>query len=270
MEFKQKDALRVYVGDNRRRDEHGNLIEEKYLDEIYGDEQLYKTLNALMFEGLENEIVRKREGTEFNIKLLRKPEQILQIYCNLLDLAFESDVVLDETKVYRYEREIAISQLEKGCTKSFFSTSKEWARPQFSYKINAVEMEITISPGVYCIDVEKVLSGEYNREEGEILIPPFIPIDIVEDTTYKKGLGVDKRYLVNLKPPCLMNKYENINIQNLINSLCDSKRIENVCRDLKQINNGECDEKQVLDYIHWKRDFQKLIEILFEKKLNSA
>lgn len=270
MGFEPKDALRVYVGDTRKRDVNGYLIEEKIFDEIYGDEELYKTLNILMFEGIENEVVRRREGTEFNIELLRRPEEILDIYHNLLELTFSSGIVVEEIKTYRYDREIAIKQLQSGFTKSFFSTSKGRPRSQFSYKIGAVEMEVKICPGVYCIDVENALGEEYNRGEGEVLIPPFVPIDIVEDTTYKKGLGVEKRYLINLKPQCLMAKDNSINIQNLIKSLCDSKRIKDICEDLQRINDGECDEKAVSHYIEWKREFQKLIKIVCDIKLRNA
>ena len=266
----KKDALRVYVGDTRQRDENGSIIEDKYLDEIYCDEQLYKTLNVLMFEGIENEIIRRKEGTEFNIELLRKPELILDIYCDLLDLAFESSAAEKETKVYRYDRKNSIRQLEKGYTKSFFSTSKGMARSEFSYKIEVVEMEIKICPGVYCIDVEAVLGGEYNRGEAEVLIPPFAPIDIVEEDTHRKGLGVDKRYLINVKPQCFIPEDINNDIQILRKSLCNSERIRNICDDLKRINDGESDETAVKCYIEWKSDFQELIKKICNIKLNNV
>lgn len=35
MEFKLKDALRIYIGDTRKRDENGCLIEEKCFDKVY-------------------------------------------------------------------------------------------------------------------------------------------------------------------------------------------------------------------------------------------
>lgn len=267
MGYELKDALRVYVGDTRKRDENGCLIEEKHSDEIYGDEELYKTLNILMFEGIENEVVRRREGTEFNVELLRRPEQILDIYHNLLELTFSSGAVEKEIKTYRYDREIAIKQLQNGFTRSFFSTSKGMSRSQFSYKIGAVEMEVKICPGVYCVDVENVLGEEYNRSEGEVLIPPFVPIDIVEDATYKKGLGVDKRYLVNLKPQRLMDMDSNINIADLRKGLCDSNRIKGICDDLRRINEGIFDEIKVSRYIEWKREFQTYIKLICNIKL---
>ena len=136
------------------------------------------------------------------------------------------------------------------------------SRSQFSYKIGAVEIEVKICPGVYCIDVENVLGEEYNRGEGEVLIPPFVPINIEEDTRYKKGLGVEKRYLVNLTPQCLVQMDSNINIADLRKALCDSNRIKGVCDDLRRINEGIFDEMKVSRYIEWKREFQTYVKLI--------
>lgn len=89
-ELKQKnkreaiDAVRLYEGDIRIRDEEGNLVDRQLFDSFYGDKNAYRTLNALLFPGISNEKSRiQREGKQLNPIFLEKIDKTIDLYCHI-------------------------------------------------------------------------------------------------------------------------------------------------------------------------------------------
>ena len=87
--FRRIDALRLYGGDIRKRCSNGS-IGSISRDSIYGDDALYRTLNALLFEGNENELERiLKEGHKLNSDFIRRIDETVQIYTDIFTLMKE-------------------------------------------------------------------------------------------------------------------------------------------------------------------------------------
>lgn len=179
--FRRIDALRFYGGDTRKRSSNG-YMGIKSSDAMYGDENAYRTLNALLFEGIKNEQERIwKEGHVLNSEFIRKIEETVQIYTDIFTLMKERSVDFDDSIIVkRIDRASSIAYYENGFTQSFFSCSKSGYDKDFSQKSGIVLLEIELTPNNPFIDYEKTLKGEEYRygEEREVLLPPFLNIEM--------------------------------------------------------------------------------------------
>lgn len=86
------DMLRFYGGDIRKRTEDGKFLIMNSLknprdqkDLLWGDENAYRTLNALLFDGYENEKERIfQEKRQLNPVFIELLEETLAIYVGVL------------------------------------------------------------------------------------------------------------------------------------------------------------------------------------------
>lgn len=179
--FREIDALRLYGGDIRKRTDDGYLWVNS-TDALYGDQDAYRTLNALLFQGIENEEERIWvEGHRLNPEFIRRIDETIKIYIDIFTLMKERRGEFDHQVMgKRVERASSISYYEKGFTQSFFSCSKGGYDDDFSQKDGIVLIEVELIQDVPFLDYEKILiRDEYkHQEEREILLPPFLQVEL--------------------------------------------------------------------------------------------
>ena len=272
--LRQIDALRLYGGDTREREIDGR-IGGSSKDTLYGDEDAYRTLNALLFEGRKNEQERIwEERHKLNPAFLRRIEETVQIYTDIFKLMKEKRFHCTNNMIgRRIDRASSVSYYEDGFTHSFFSSSKCDYDPEFSKKNGIVLIETEIPPNVTFIDYEKNLSwDEYkNMEEREILLPPFlsiemkkIPLRAVETQKIKDLKGKPPLGKYRLKAIDFPDYRKEISVpqKELWKQIVDGK--EAAALLLEKMNDGD-KTQDYKEYILWKEKLQLYLKIQFSQ-----
>lgn len=276
-ELKQKnkreaiDAVRLYEGDIRIRDEEGNLVNRQLFDSFYGDKNAYRTLNALLFPGISNEKSRiQREGKQLNPIFLEKIDKTIDIYCHIFRFMCWEYRIRDKEWVIakRVERLSSLALLKQGQTLSFISASKASYDKEFAKKDGVILIEIHISPDVPYLDFEKALGMEYkNIGEREVLLAPFVDIEINEmELTLKEKRTIRD---INGNPPVGKYRIDAIGIQDyqtrdkVVVPLEDVKNdvFEKIYIPLEAVSamNKEEWDKDFSEYIKWKEEIQRYL-----------
>lgn len=267
---KEIDAIRFYQGDVRKRDEKGKILENTTNDGIYGIHSAYRTINCLMFDGVENEKERiKEKNGALAPELFREIDKVIEIYCDIFR-AMCKCVAESKSKitklVYRTERSVSVEELKKGYTVSFTSTSKENKPEDFlKKKSGLVLMNIVIPPDIPYLDFEQILGDEYQyRQQKEVLLPPYLKIELEEmelseeEKAYRDvdGKPPKAKYLVLIKG--FRNKSEekdNITREPLKQE-CNIRAAEIL---EKLINQQPLTNQEKEIYCSWKRDVREII-----------
>ena len=272
--LRQIDALRLYGGDTRERESDGR-IGGSSKDALYGDEDAYRTLNALLFEGIKNEQERIWvEGHRLNPAFLRRIEETIRIYTDIFKLMKEERSHLTNNVIgKRVDRASSVTYYEDGFTHSFFSSSKRDYDSEFSKKNGIVLIETEITPNVPFIDYEKILNcHEYkNIEEREILLPPFLSIEMKE--IQLRAVETQNIKDLNGKPPLGKYRLKAIDFpdyrkgisaspQKLWAQIMDGK--ETAALLLEKMNDGD-KEQDYKEYILWKEKLQLYLKLQFSQ-----
>lgn len=272
--FRKIDALRLYGGDARERYSDG-CVGGISKDIIYGDEDAYRTLNALLFEGCRNEQERIwEEGHKLNPDFIMRIEETVQIYTDIFTLMKEEKGDFTDNVVgKRIERASSVIYYENGFTQSFFSSSKRDYESEFSRKNGIVLLETEITANVPFIDYEKILTrNEYKHwDEREILLPPFLHIEM--NKVPLTAAETKKVRDLNRKPPIGKYRLKTIDFPDYRKSILDSEKAlwqqitvgkEAAVYSLEKMNEG--DKKQdYKEYISWKEKLQMYLKIQFSK-----
>lgn len=174
------DAIRFYQGDVRRRTKDGTYSEQLTEPGFYGIPGAYRTMNCLMFEGIENEKERLAEKAgSLNPQIYLEIEKVVDVFCDIFRAMCKSTVGRKDSAriiAYRTDWGISVEEMRKqGQTISFTSTSKENCPEEyFRRKRKLTLLEIVIPSGVPYLDFEKILGSDYHyASQREILLPPF-------------------------------------------------------------------------------------------------
>ena len=267
---KEKDAIRFYQGDIRKRDADGNLIENSKQPGFYGIEGAYRTMNCLMFDGVKNEEDRITEGNgKLEPVLFEEIDKVIEIYCDIYRAMCKYAVGINNMKkkiVYRTERGCTIEELKKGSTCSFMSTSQERIVEEFFRKKKELTiLEIIYPQNVPHIDFLQILGDEYLfKQQKEVLLPPFLDIELEEAELGEAEKGYRD---IDNKPPC--TKYivyiKGIRKRNPETESKQRKPLDKERNLLssqilqKLINREEISEEEKEIYLIWKKDVQGVI-----------
>lgn len=272
--FRRIDALRLYGGDIRKRCNDGS-IGSISRDSIYGDDALYRTLNALLFEGNENELERiLKEGHKLNSDFIRRIDETVQIYTDIFTLMKEEKPDITDSVIgKRIERVSSLTYYENGLTQSFFSSSKRDYEPEFSHKNGIVLIETEITPNVPYIDFEEILTWEEykNLAEREILLPPFLVVELkkVPLTAAETKMVKD----INRRPPQGKYRIKAIAFPDYRKNIVDPEEAlwskitegkEMAACLLDKMNEGDI-EADYEAYILWKETLQKYLKKQFSR-----
>ena len=270
------DLLRFYGGDIREKTEYGIMQKAGIMDDcLWGDEEAYRTLNALLFDGYENEKERiDRESCQLNPTFIERLEETLSIYTGVFSLMCKcKDTDGEKVRVKRVDREASLKAYEKGYTGSFVSCTKGDYQEDFSQKNNVILLEAEILPGIPCADFQKLVSeSEYsNFVEQEVLLPPFLPLDIEKISLSKRenkmlrdinGNSPAGKYL--LKPGKFPDYRKEIttSMEELYKVLSEEKDAAAI--SLQKMNEGLWQEDYT-DYIRWKEKLHSYLKLLYSE-----
>lgn len=269
---KEIDAIRFYQGDIRKRDVNGNIINEKQSG-FWGTPSAYKTLNCLMFPGIENEMERIKEKQASLVpQLPLEADEVCEIFCDIFRamIKYKSSVGKQPKlgKVYRTERGISIEELKKGYTVSFTSTSKSVKPDTFlTKKSDLTLLEILFPTDTWQLDLEEILGADnLYPQQKEILFPPFmrleireIELDEQEKEIYKEKLP-QKKYIVEIKNE-LVIKPDFIKTEEWLTAVGNERAAELLD---KLIKNETLSKEEIDDYCNWKKAFQSKVKSKFK------
>ena len=140
---KDIDMLRFYGGDIHQKNKEGeyvitnNLVNPKNKEDmLWGDRDAYRTLNALLFEGIENEKERiYKEKRKLNPVFIELIENTLEIYRGIFAvMCRKKGNQLSVSKIKRVDRKASLMAYLKGYTESFVSCTKGEYDDEFAAK----------------------------------------------------------------------------------------------------------------------------------------
>lgn len=244
----EENALHFYIGDVS-----GN-------DAFFGDSKAYVVLNSLFFPDISTESARANEGKYLNPAVIADIPRLMGFFESLFS-AFRKSVIKEDISAYRVERMSDYSLMrERSSTVSMTSTSTAGFLNEYRDRRGIALMKFSLSKNtLYCIDIGKVLPYYAKSEEAEILIPPFMKLDIEEIPLSENEMQITD---CDNAPPLVsctvkisgIEKY-NGNIPEL--SAYGSKSGQRIYNAL---NNGKLPDKEDIEqYSHWKNDLQKIL-----------
>ncbi|MBO7396042.1 MAG: hypothetical protein J6U16_08010 [Ruminococcus sp.] len=165
---REKTALRYYIGDVSGS------------GEFWSDPKAYIALNSLFFAGTAAERARAAEGKRLNPAILADTERLTELFAELFS-AFGKCLSETELHTFRVERwsDYALCKAA-GTTLSFTSTSTAGFLSEYRDRQGIALMRFTLPQGTPCIDVASALDFYAKPEEAEVLLPPFLALDITE------------------------------------------------------------------------------------------
>ena len=183
-------ALRWYEGDVT-----GN-------DPLWADSKAYVTLNAIFFDGIENEMIKAKENKHLNPALLSRWQEVFgqDGACAALFCLMQSHPLSRPCHVRRVERLYDFGQISQaGHTIAFTSTStaRQFLKA-YGDKDGIVLLEADLPKGTYAIDLSAVLPHYAKAEEAEILLAPWLGVKMVEKQMDENEKGILDR---NGNPP---------------------------------------------------------------------
>ena len=188
---KDIDMLRFYGGDIHQKNKEGeyvitnNLVNPKNKEDVlWGDRDAYRTLNALLFDGIENEKERiYKEKRKLNPVFIELIENTLEIYRGIFAvMCRKKGNQLSVSKVKRVDRKASLMAYLKGHTESFVSCTNGEYDDEFASKNNIILLEIESLENTPYVDYQQVITmQEYcNYDEKEVLFPPFLSLNVSE------------------------------------------------------------------------------------------
>lgn len=226
-------------------------------DPFWSEPKAYLVLNSLLYDGLETEISRTREGKFLNPAILDDVDRLLDFYDNMFS-AFRKCRSDGDIKTYRVERySDFIPILKTNHTVSFTSTSTGGFLDAYRDRKGITLIKFIIPENVSCINVAEALDFYAKSEEQEVLLPPFMRLEIAETELSETELKItdsDGKSPVNsYKAVCRPYdiKERTGNISN--DGAYAGQRIYNA------LNNGENPEKSDIEtYTQWKKNLHAI------------
>lgn len=276
---KELDMLRFYGGDIRKRTEEGKLLiinssenSKDPKDLLWRDKDAYRTLNALLFDGYENEKERIfQEHHQLNPIFIELLEETLAIYTGIFAVMCqnkEKQSVI--STVRRVDRKASLSAYTKGYTESFVSCSRGGFESDFSKKNQIILLEIETSENSLYVDYQQALGAEYAKwDEQEVLFPPFLPLTMEEMELSKReklsihdmhGNSPCGKYLLKLREFPDYRKIITCSQEKLLEKMFSGKKEAATC--LQKMNSGQWDE-DFQEYINWKKNLHDYLKLLY-------
>lgn len=173
----EKKALRFYIGDVSGS------------DKFYGDPKAYVTINSLFFPGISTEMLRAAEGKPLNPEIPADMPRLLDFFGNLFSAFGKCSVGAAETwRVERYSDYLLMA--DTGATVSLTSTSKAGFLGSYRDRLGISLMRFSLAEGSPAIDVADVLDFYAKPEEAEILLPPFMNLELKSLPMTERELSV--------------------------------------------------------------------------------
>lgn len=226
-------------------------------DSFWSEPKAYLVLNSLFYDGIETEKSRAAEGKFLNPAILDDVDRLLDFYDNMFS-AFgkcrsEKDIIT--YRVERYSDYLPIRDTNH--TVSFTSTSTSGFLDSYRDRKGIALMKFIIPESVTCINVAESLDFYAKSDEAEVLLPPFMHLDISETVLTEKELSITDADGKSPDIACIAI-CKNPEIKERTVSL-SSDGAEAGQRIYNALNNGHMPiEEDINIYTQWKKDFRNL------------
>ncbi len=249
---KEINALKYYIGD----------VEGNH--PFYGDGKAYVVLNSLFFPDIHSEKMRAAEGKYLNPAIIAEVPRLLDFFNSIFSV-FGKSLLKQSCTAYRVERmadfEICRSL---GRTVSLTSTSTAGFLDAYRDRRGIALMKFNLSEGSHIINVAEILDFYAKPEEAEILLPPFVTLDIRDlKLTDEQRCITDcdgnqpiTSVEVNIGDIC-----DDVNNENIHISDCDAG-----IRVYDALNCGKIpDIEDISEYSQWKKSLQRKLYYIFRQ-----
>lgn len=252
MNQREINALKFYIGDVCGT------------NPFYSDSKAYVVLNSLFFPDIYSEKLRSAEGKYLNPEIIADIPRLLGFYNDLFSLFGKLRLEKAFTS-YRVERMADFEMCRSlGRTISMTSTSLSEFLDSYRDRRGIALMRFELNEGEHCIDVAKVLDYYAKPEEREVLIPPFMNLDLQENI-----LADNEKRITDCdgNPPI-------ISVSATLGKVSDIESVGNNfvadCRAgirvYEALNSGkEPENEDILEYSIWKKIFQKQLYDIFRQ-----
>lgn len=149
----------------------------------------YATINALLYEGLENEMAKKSEGKIILLEDEKTLHNYLEIIILMYSAMYKKFKAEPSRKTLRTRRVDRMSTFTEYSTKKVVSSNLSTTKNDFlmeyaKTKKQPVLLELKLLPDVLYADMGEILGETYEKvDEAEILIAPFTQIVEVNSIT---------------------------------------------------------------------------------------
>lgn len=142
----------------------------------------YATINALLYEGLQNELAKKSEGKIIFLEdeqTLKKYFEIIMLMYSAMYKKFKMEPFRSTIRTKRVDR---ISTFEEYSNKKMISSNLSTTKSDFlmdyaKTKKSPILLELELLPDVLYADMGEILGTSYEKaDEAEVLIAPFTQI----------------------------------------------------------------------------------------------
>lgn len=255
------DCIRFYMGDPE-------ILDDK---RFRGGAQAYNTINALLHEGVQNELDKIRDGKPIAILDAQHLETYISVIASIY-LAMEKQSPKyrgTELRTYRVDRfsEIAAMQ-ERKRIEGFYSTCKRgYLKKYANTKTDIVLMEIEREYTMPYLDFEDVFGKHYSKtEESEVLLPFDAKVKKIEE----RGLtSIEKKCLLdaNQQPPKgkfrILLESGTLDTEKIAgggNQIYEGDVLEHVQDCLHQLSaSGKLESEDLQFYTDWKKQVKNHI-----------
>lgn len=247
LSLEEENALRFYIGDVS-----GN-------DTFFSDPKAYVVLNSLFFPDISTETARASEGKYLNPAIIADIPRLIGFFSNLFS-AFAKSVIEEKILTYRVER-LSDYQLirRNSATVSMTSTSTAGFLNAYRDRRGIALMKFSLENTPYCIDISKALPYYAKSDEAEILIAPFMKLNIEEIELNADELKITDCDNTPPQISCLVKPIGVTHYSGNIPELsADGSQAGQ--RIYTALNNGTQPEKSDIElYSQWKIDLQKIL-----------
>lgn len=194
---KEKAAMQIYGAMEPSKDLYPAMRE--YLEYAYG------LINAVFFEGIENELTRiVDDKKELSAGMIEHSDEMMEMILALYSAMYKYGKTMDENiKTHRVERkESADEMLRRGELVSNTSTAL-YGYDKISFGKKEMQlMEIYIQKYTPCVDYKEVLGRDYTLStESEVLIMPGCKVRKIEDEEFGETPKAKNVLRVWVSPP---------------------------------------------------------------------
>ena len=259
------DCIRFYMGDPE-------IVER---GDFRGGPKAYNTINALLHDGIQNEIDKITEGKVIEIYDAQHVKSYLSLIVAIY-LAMEKYRQCTENihlTTYRVDRFSEISGLnEKKKIEGFYSTCKWGYLSEYANtKANVVLLEIVRDRGVPYLDFECLFQEYYAKpQEAEILLPfdarvksiEKIPLTAEEQIIYRdvNGKAPVGKYRIALAEESLKNTLDVVADEKDISGILEDEVIAHVKKCLEKLSKYRILDKEDFHfYTEWKKKLKQYV-----------
>lgn len=244
----EKRWLKYYIGDVSGS------------DVFWSEPKAYLVLNSLFYDGTETEKARTAEGKSLNPAILNDVDRLLDFYDNMFS-AFRKCHAGRDIITYRVERYNDFLPIwNTNHTVSFTSTSSGGFLDRYRDRKEITLMKFVIPESISCISVAEVLEFYAKPDEEEILLPPFMYLDLIQTVPTEKEMKITDSDGKSPENSCIA-------VCNCWNDIDIKERTENLSpegakagqRVYDSLNNNRIPLAEDVEiYTEWKRDFRKI------------